>query len=295
MSTLLLDLPPELLIPTLALLPPSSLLKFSQCSRYAQSLANSSLHTLNLEFGLPSYQESFCLPPRRIPLEPSSRSLSSSRRRSLATKRSQFHMLDRRDNQATTNSKMIHKTTIRIYNAYSYGYTTLISFQSALLSSILARYCNSLQNIDITLWALTAPMAKAISELSALRFLSVRIQEPYFTKKSLQESCKAAQLAAWQILATSAARAGRLLSLEIENAAITDSFLFRLLENNPCCRELRLRKCTFISKVLWDFLGMNWKGRDALQTLVVADCGGMLNIATLEVIGKLRRLEVSPM
>jgi hypothetical protein len=295
MSTLLLDLPPELLIPTLALLPPSSLLKFSQCSRYAQSLANSSLHTLNLEFGPPSYQEDFFLPTRRMPVEPSSRFFPlSSRRRSLATKHSHFHMLGRRDNQASTSSNAIYKSTIRIHNADSYGYSALISFQSVLLSSILARHRNALQNIDITLWAFTVPMAKAISELSALRFLSVRVQEPYFTKRSPQESCKAAQLAAWQILATSTVWAGRLLVLKIENADITDSCLFRLLEKNPYCRNLSLIKCALISSALWDFLGMDWKGRDTLQTLVVAECGGMLNTATLELIGKFQRLEVSP-
>jgi hypothetical protein len=294
MSASLLDLPPELLIPTLALLPTDSLLKFSQCSRYARSLANSSLHTLDLEFGPRSYKNDCCLLTNSMPVEPSNY-FYSPRRRSLSTKHTHhFHtpILDRRDNKASANNKMTYKKIVRVNDAQSYGYPTLVNFHSALLSSLLVRYRNALKNIDITLWEFTAPMAKAISELSALRSLSVRIQEPCYMR-SPHDSSKVAQLTAWQILATSTAWAGRLLVLKINNSDIVESCLFKILENNARCRELSLKKCALIGRALWDFLSLNLKSRNALQTLVIADCGGVLNTITLEAIERLRGLQVS--
>jgi hypothetical protein len=293
MSASLLNLPPELLIPTLSLLPIRDLLKFSQSSRYARSLANESLHTLDLEFSPPSYLDDICLSSHLIPVNLSNR-FSSSRIMTLAEKHTHIHTatLDRRGREASTGNKMVYKTTIKIHNAYSYGYPTLVNFHSALLSSILARYCNALQDIEITVWAFTAPVAKAISDLSALRSLSVKTQEPYYIG-SLTENCKTTRFAAWQSLATSTAWARRLLVLKIENADITETSLFKILETNTCCRELSLRKCANIGRTLWHFLATTWCGRDALQTLVIEEYGGMLNDTTLEAIRKLKALQVS--
>jgi hypothetical protein len=293
MSTSLFNLPPELLIPTLSLLPIRDLLKFSQSSRYARSLANESLHTLDLEFSQPSYLDHICSSSRRIPVNSSNR-FSFSRIMALAEKHTHIHTatFNRRGRKASTSNKTVYKTTVRIHNAYSYGYPTLVNLHSALLSSILARYRNALQNIEITVWAFTAPMAKAISDLSALRSLSVKIQEPYYIR-GLTENCKTTRLAWQSLTTTTTAWARRLLVLKIENADITETSLFKILENNTCCRELSLKKCVDIGWTLWDFLATEWRGRDALQTLVIEEYGGMLNDTTLEAIGKLRGLQVS--
>jgi hypothetical protein len=292
MSTLL-DLPPELLVPTITLLPLKSLLRFSECSRYARSLANASLRTLDLEFGPPSYLDDLCSTTLRASLHPSNRFFSS-RVISLVAKHARLHTanLDGRDREASTNNKMAYKTIVRIHDAHRHEHPTLVHLHSALLSSILGRYRHGLQKIDITVWAFTTPVAKAISELSALRSLSVKVQEPYYIR-SPPQNCETAQLAAWQILVTSSAWAGRLLVLRIENADIAESSLFGVLDNNPFCQALSLRKCASIRQTLWRFLAMDWHGRDALHSLVIEEHGVILNNAALEEIGKLGGLQVS--
>jgi hypothetical protein len=197
-----------------------------------------------------------------------------------------------RGREATKSNKTVYKTSVSIHDAHTYEYSTLINFHSALLFSILARYRSGLQKIDITLWAFTVPVAKAISDLSALRSFSVKIQEPYYVR-SLPKDRKLAQLAAWQLLATCTAWARRLLVLKIENTDITENCLFQILENNTCCQELSLRRCAYISRTLWSFFATKWRGRDVLKTLVIEEYGGMLDNTTLEAIINLGALQVS--
>ncbi|OAL06065.1 hypothetical protein IQ06DRAFT_75205 [Phaeosphaeriaceae sp. SRC1lsM3a] len=177
MASSLLDLPPEILIPTLALLPNRSVLNFSQCSRYARSLANSSLHTLNIAFRPPSPREE----SRRATKY--SRLAGSSIRRRYCTKQclETRHMHpcqlihQRQESALRIEQTESDRTIVRVPNAELYDYGTLVNFHSALLSSILQRHYNALQNLDILICAITVPIAKAITQICSLRKLSITI------------------------------------------------------------------------------------------------------------------------
>ncbi|KAH7405949.1 hypothetical protein DE146DRAFT_428792 [Phaeosphaeria sp. MPI-PUGE-AT-0046c] len=292
MASSLVDLPPEILIPTLALLPNRSILKFSQCSRYARALANSSLHTLNVAFRPSTLDEDLLLAT-----QPSSVTGLSIRRKHCTEQcLGARHMYpcrlihQRQGNLPSIDETQSDKTIIRVPNADLYEYGTLVNFHSALLSSILGRHHNALQDIDISIWALTTPIAKAVARVQSLRKLSITIQE-CFQARGPQRRFTAEQTTAWDVLCTLATSNGRLSTLRIEKGNLTHLQLFRLLANNPRCYTLQLLGCGAIGKVLWEFLGGKWEGRNNLRALTLADCGGTLGQATLENIGKLKGLE----
>jgi hypothetical protein len=293
MSTSLFEIPSELLIAILTFLPNKSLLKFSQCSRYAHSLANSSLHTLNLVIQPPPYRrDSFVPTHRTTPNELLAHILSSSPKRLMAR---QAHLgqvnLHKKDGEASIDKKDPYQTVIRVEDAHTYEHGTLVNFHSALLSSILTRHQNALRNVDISVWAFTTPIAKTVSQLYALRSLSIRIEDSFYARIA-HRSRAGEQQTAWEVLAASTASGSRLRVLKLENADLTEIQLFKLLSNNTHCRELQFITCASIGKALWDYLGRNWEGRAALQSLAVGGCGGFLDQVGLKAIEELKGLQV---
>jgi hypothetical protein len=289
MVTSILELPAELLISTLSLLPINSLLNFSQCSRYACSLANSSLHTLDLDFCSSSYSRETSIPTRRMfSIKSTIIHSDFGRKYSLAS------IFDSRQTNLDSNKTLLsiddrspYKIMVRIPEAHTYRFETLINFHAALLTSILTRHHHALHTLDVSLWTLSVPVAKAISQLYALRSLSIKLEGD-----SYQCTPIGVQQNAWQVLADCTAWNGRLCALKIQNVDIYISQLTTILTNNPQCQELQLSKCRSIGKALWEFLGEEWRGHRALQILAVADCGAILNKETLKAIEKLKGLKV---
>jgi hypothetical protein len=196
-------------------------------------------------------------------------------------------ILENKKECLSSNKKSPYKITVHIPDAHMYDYTILFNFHAALASSILTRYYSALQNLDISLWTLTAPVAKAISHLSVLRSLSVKLGED-----TCLRNIPDVQNKAWQILAGPNVWDGRLYSLKIENADITPSQLTRILVNNPHCQELRLANCNSVGRALWELLGGQCKGQTRLRVLSIAKCGGVVSEETLKTIEKLNGLQV---
>jgi hypothetical protein len=189
-----------------------------------------------------------------------------------------------------------YKVSVFIPEAQMFDYMTLLSFHTALMKSILIRHGGTLRNLELSLWALTKPIAKALSSLSALRALSIRVEDfPHVraVPRKLVPSQRIEQRQAWDFLAQYAVWAPRLHALRIEGSDVTLNQLKSLLIRNHWLRELWLCKCSHIDSALWSFLGSEWEGRAALRILGVTRCGGQLDEETLDVIGNLNGLQVS--
>lgn len=305
MTRSLLDFPPELLVHILAFLPVRALLRFSQTCRYSQSLAASSLHTLSLgihpsrvsgiisNLAATQYLQpkklasAFSLPEQPLSYPSSSRSSQSSRRSSIESDFLSEESVDDDDP---------YRVSVLIPDAQIFDYMTLLSFHTALTKSILIRHGGTLRNLDLSLWTLTPSVAKAISSLSALRALSIRIEDfPHVraVPRSRFAAQQVEQRHAWDILTNTATFAPRLNALRIEAGELTTPQLSLLLNQSRWCRELWLCRCALIGKELWDFLGGEWEGRAALRILGVMRCGGQLDEESLDCIGTLGRLQVS--
>ncbi|KAF1958551.1 hypothetical protein CC80DRAFT_545891 [Byssothecium circinans] len=302
MAHSILDYPPELLVHILNFLPVQTLLRFGQTSRYSRSLANSSLHTLSLgiypsrvsatisQLSATHYPQpkevatAFLLPNRSTSSPPSEISNRNNRRSSLE---SDFLSEDKHEDDP-------YRVSVLIPDAQTYDYPTLLSFNTLLVKSVLTRHGGILRNLDLSLWTLTTPIARVISNLSALRALSIRIEDfPHVrtVPRSRLAMQRAEQRAAWDLLASTAVFAPRLHALRIEGGELRTTQLSRLLSKSRWCKELWLCKCSSIGEEVWSWLGSEWQGRTALCILGVMRCGGQLGEEALDTIGGLKNLQ----
>lgn len=298
----LLSFPPEVLVTILSFLPVKSLLRFSQTCRYSHALATSSLHSLSLGIytsrisGIVSCLSATQFPqPKHVQSAFSSGShpiLSSSRYRSV--------YMDDEELQALTETERDCRdpftVPISIPDSEKYDPTTLLMFHSALIESILKRHGRTLKRLELAVWTLTIPVAKALAAMPALRSLSIRTEDfpqargfPRLTAKSRRSE----EREAWRILTETAVWAPQLQALRIEGGQLSSTQLSKLLCKSRWCRELWLCKCSLIGPDLWRFIGDGWQnGRLALRILGVMRCGGQIDQDVLDVIGSLNGLQV---
>lgn len=130
--------------------------------------------------------------------------------------------------------------------------------QNTLLSRVIVRHGQTLHDLEIALWDLDQSAAESIGRLRSLRHLSIRLDHPHTRFSSLGPSFwkSAPTSTVWNALSTprttckknlpiqKAQRGlGRLRSLVLERAGITDYQIQCILEDNPSITELRLQKC----------------------------------------------------
>ncbi|KAI4653321.1 hypothetical protein J4E93_001083 [Alternaria ventricosa] len=259
----LLDLPTEILNHILTPLPTRSLLSFLETSRHARILANANLHTLSLGIA---------------PLAPAF-----------------FKYLDPSITSTNNNTSDPYEIWLRIPQAKTYEYLTLHTFQSLLVTSILNRHGTMLQHLNISIWSLTLPMAKALTTLRALLTFSLRIESGARYVRGIPRSRIAVereeQGKAWDVLAESAgAWSRRVVSLKLENCDVRAEQLAVLLGEMRGCEELGLRRGRYLGREMWAALG-EWEGRGRLRVLEVAECGELLGDEAREVVGGLDGLE----
>jgi len=306
MANNILSLPPEIFLHILSFLPVQSLLRFGQTSRTSHHLATSSLHTLSLgifpnrissiisELATMQYPQpketSSAFSRYPAPLSTSSSSLTSVYEQS--TELDELFPLE----GSLEGEANPHKVTVIIPDAHAFDYKTLLDFHASLTMSILTRHGSILRNLDLTLWTLTPAVAKTIGKLSALKTLSLRIEDfprVRAVPRGRMAQLHAQQTEAWTLLAKTAAWAPRLTALRVEGGEMSTSQLSMLLRRSRSLRELWLCKCGAVGKELWLWLGTHWEDLVSLQILGVVKCGGALDETALDAIGTLESLRVS--
>jgi hypothetical protein len=252
----ILELPVELLLHILEFLSIKSVLTFSQCSRHARFMANSGIHTLELDFSSPPYLTGHFCPARGTFSATSNENSSRSLRRLASPYDFSKGTLKSKTIGPPNEDRFPYRISVRVAEAHIYDFDTLVNFNSALLSSILIRYSSALQTLDISVWTLTVTVAEAISNLAVLQSFSITLEELPSHHISVENQNKA-----WEVIARSSAWTGRLRSLRIQNAGLYPSQLINTLENNACCQDLQIINCNAVGRALWDFLGGIWKGQ----------------------------------
>lgn len=271
----LLELPSELLGQILDHLPLRSLLAFSEASRAAHALALSSLHTLSLG-----------VYPTR-----------------LASKISQLAAgdWDPRGNHTIScrDEGNDHAVSLIIPRAESHDGNTLLTFHNALMSSVLSRYACSLRTLELSIWAMSRPIALALAEMHGLKSLSLRTENPYsrltmaglggWKPRNVVGPAATEDKRAWFLLASAW---GRLEVLRLYGARLGKLQLLQILEANVCIRELWLKNCSKLGAEIWPLLGENWTHRDSLTKLSVMGCCEVRD-ESLQYIGNMKNLRVS--
>lgn len=210
------SLPPEILREVLLYLPIPSLLRFGETSKHHRALQQVSLSKLRLGV----------FPTRLDGL---------------------LSLMETVDDVDDTHSvqRILEKRRTRNKDMIMFN-------QNLVVARILHKYSASLRDLEISLWDLQQPSAEALAKLKGLRRLSIRLDHPTSRCTDMHHSfwCHSPGSTVWNHLYAKTRGMpvfGRLTSISLERAGITDYQLLRLLEANPDITEIRLRKCLTLS------------------------------------------------
>jgi hypothetical protein len=253
MSTQLFHLPPEVLLQVLESLPITPLLRFGQTSKYARSLAYSNVQDLSLAI-YPSHRNSW-------------------HNKLFAARYKPNHALN---------------AAIQIPRAWEFDYSTLIKFHNKVIASILTRHACALQKLDLTLWMLSKPIAKVISQLPAARELSISIESLQTVPRAYMSLQRKEECAAWSLLAWNSAFMDSVNTLIIRNAEINTTQLLDLINGAERLKDLRLTSCYMLTSEIWSTTTLR-----KLHHLSLTDCPNIhVNEAAVDTISKMNRLQV---
>jgi hypothetical protein len=262
----LLQLPPELIAQILAYLPVKALLRFGEASHCTNRLVIPNFHNLAV-----SFHTNRCTRPNN---------------RTTAT----FNKKPPSQPDRANKEPNPHEVSIKLDPTYEC--IILLNLHCALMKTLLLRY-SALHTLEMTLWTLNVPMAKALAHLPGLRELSIRIDETAFIPQYHESSRYTVQRQAWDTLAIHAVWAPCVRRLHFTNCDIDSMQLIRLLRTSSRLGGLGLSQCPFVDERLLEFMGCDWRGRKGLRTLLLAECDDALGGMALDAIDDLSGLQVS--
>jgi hypothetical protein len=253
MTTQLFHLPPETILQILESLHITSLVRFAQTSKYARSLAYSNIQDLSLAI-YPFHRNSW-------------------QNKLFAARHKPKHALN---------------AAIQIPQAWEFEYSTLTKFHDKIIASVLTCHACALQRLDLTLWRMSEPVAAAISQLTALRELSISIESLQAMPRAYMSMQRKEEITAWSRLASNPTFMGRVNTLLIKNAEINTAQLSDLINGVERLRELRLSTCNMTTSEIWQTARLH-----GLHHLRLTDCPNIhVNEAAVDTISKMNRLQV---
>lgn len=253
MSTQFFRLPPEIILQILEALPLTPLLRFAQASQYARNLAHSNIKSLSLAI-YPSHRNSW-------------------HNKLFASRHKPKHALH---------------AAIQIPRAWDFEYSTLVIFHDKIIASILSRHACALQKLDLTLWRLSIPIAKAVAQLPALRELAIRIESLQAVPRAYMSLQRKEEVEAWSLLASNTSWMNSVQALTIKNAGINATQLLKLVYEAERLSDLRLSRCDMLTSPLWSSENLR-----RLHHLSLTDCANVhINEIAVDAISKMDRLQV---
>ena len=174
----------------------------------------------------------------------------------------------------------------------------IIFNQNLMIARVLHKYSNSLRDLEISLWDLQQPSAEALAKLNGIQRLSIRLDHPNSNCTDLDPShwCHSPGSTVWNFLYArpgSAPIFGRLRSLSLERAGVTDYQLLRILDNNPRITELKLRKCLTLTDEFFRGLSRSRVGKQLKLLHFTQSENTSVDGRVLKYISKMPSLEVS--
>lgn len=173
----------------------------------------------------------------------------------------------------------------------------VICNQNIRTQRVVDTYQQTLRDLEIALWELQEPSANAIAKLQNLKRLSIRLDHPHtrYTGIDPQFWETSPGSTVWNLFASrpgEASALGRLQSLNLERAGITDYQLAKILESNPKITELSLRKCFTLTNKTFKLLAESTVGQQLESLHFTKSVSDKIDEGLLDSIGKLPNLKV---
>ena len=260
--TLISALPAELLGETLQYLPIGPLLAFGETSKYHHALQVSVMSKLHLGVF-----------PSRIECIMSS--------------------LD-----ALAEAKDTDRVHIVLSKSESRSTYAIIRSQNSVTKALISKYEHTLRDLDVALWEVEEHTTKTIATARNLKHLSIRLDHPYTRHPRLDRTFwdSSPGSTVWNSLCTKHneyGALGRLQSLSLARAGITDYQMQQLLESNPQIRTLCLQKCLNLTKEFFEDLTRSRVGRRLKKLHFTDNKSHGINDGILEHVGMLPCVKVS--
>ena len=199
--------------------------------------------------------------------------------------------------EATADRNYLHSVQMILPKDESRTKVKVIHNQNLRIRKVVDAYRQTLRDLEVALWELDDSTVYSIAQLKNLKRLSIRLDHPHTRfpgiDRQFWESSPGSTV--WNSLASKPGRRalGRLRSLNLERAGITDYQLAKVLESNPMLTELRLRKCLTLTNKTFKILAESNVGQHIETLCFTKSDSDDIDSRLLEYLGKLPNLKVS--
>ena len=198
--------------------------------------------------------------------------------------------------EATADQSYLHSVQMILPKDESRTKVRVIHNQNLRIRKVVDAYQHTLRDLEVALWELDEFTTCSIAQLKNLKRLSIRLDHPHTrfpgVDRHFWDSSPGSTL--WNNLASKPGKStlGRLRSLNLERAGITDYQLAKVLESNPMLTELRLRKCLTLTNKTFKILAESRVGRHIETLCFTKSDSDDIDSRMLDYIGKLSNLKV---
>ncbi|KAK3178794.1 hypothetical protein OEA41_000931 [Lepraria neglecta] len=200
--------------------------------------------------------------------------------------------------EATADRSCLHSVQMILPKSECRKKDKVIRNQNLRIANVVEKYTHTLRDLEIACWELQESAAMSLAQLKNLKRLSIRLDHPHTRFSGLEPSFweTAPGSPVWNLLASKKGEKGksalgRLQSLNLERAGITDYQLAKILESNPNIRELSLRKCVNLTDKIFKILAEGKVGRKLEVLHFTKCCGVEIDERVLDHIGRLPNLK----
>ena len=168
--------------------------------------------------------------------------------------------------EANHDQDTTHSVQVVLEKKKARGRDMIIHNQNVTTRKILERTRQPLRDLEVGLWDLQKSSADAIATLHRLRRLAIRLDHPNVRYAGVDKSYwkTSPGSTVWNSLYSEKGDKrclGRLQSLTLERAGITDYQLQKILDSNPEITELRLKKCLTLTAEFFETLAASKVGK----------------------------------
>ena len=199
--------------------------------------------------------------------------------------------------ETTANQSYLHSVQMILSKDESRTKVRVVHHQNLRIRKVVDAYQQTLRDLEVALWELDDSTACSIARLKNLKRLSIRLDHPHTRfpgiDRQFWESSPGSTI--WNNLASKPGKStlGRLQSLNLERAGITDYQFAKVLESNPLLTELCLSKCLVLTNKIFKILAESKIGRRIETLCFTKSDSDDIDGRMLEYIGKLPSLKVS--
>ncbi len=199
--------------------------------------------------------------------------------------------------EATADRSCLHSVQMILPKTESRTKDMVVHNQNLKTQSVVGKYQTTLRDLEVALWELQESSASSIAQLKNLKRLSIRLDHPHTRYSGIDQRFWeiAPGSTVWNGLASKSGKGGalgRLQSLNLERAGITDYQLAKVLESNPQLTELRLKKCFNLTYKTFKTLSESKIGQQ-LETLHFTKSNNdKIDERALDCIAKMPKLKV---